>query len=106
MVLLALALRPRQAPARLTPAREQATRAGSLERREVQPLSRVEAEELLGRSLQPHIATALYEESGGTPIYLEQLARADHRSRTVRPCLKRFWNRVRRPVANQRCRPP
>jgi predicted ATPase len=54
-MLVALALRPRQAPARLTAALEQATRTGALQRLELGPLSRIEAEELLGRSVQPQV---------------------------------------------------
>jgi DNA-binding NarL/FixJ family response regulator/tetratricopeptide (TPR) repeat protein len=80
MVLLALALRPRQAPARLTAALEHADQAGGLWRRELPPLSRVEADELLGGNLQPHIARALYEDSGGDPFYLEQLVRAQQQT--------------------------
>jgi DNA-binding CsgD family transcriptional regulator/tetratricopeptide (TPR) repeat protein len=81
MVLLALALRPRQAPSRLVTALEHAAQAGSLQCLELHPLSSAEAEELLGRSVKPHVARALYQESGGNPFYLEQLARAMHPDR-------------------------
>jgi predicted ATPase len=78
-VLLVLALRPRQAPPRLATALEQAARTGSLQRLELRPLSEAEAEELLGRSLQPRVSRALYDDSGGNPFYLEQLAWSRHR---------------------------
>jgi hypothetical protein len=68
MVLLALALRPRQALSRLAAALEQAVRAGALDRLELQVLSEAEAEELLGRSLHPRAARAVYEDSGGTAL--------------------------------------
>jgi DNA-binding NarL/FixJ family response regulator len=79
-VLLALGLRPRQASARLAVALEQAAKAGSLERLELEPLNEAEANELLGGSLQPHVSRALYEDSGGNPFYLEQLARVRYRA--------------------------
>ena len=75
-VLVALAVRPRQAPERLAAALERAHRAGTLPRVEVGALTRVEARELLGQTVDGAAATALYEESGGNPFYLEQLARS------------------------------
>jgi DNA-binding NarL/FixJ family response regulator/tetratricopeptide (TPR) repeat protein len=77
-VLVALSLRLGQAPARLSTALEQATRTGALQRLELGPLSRSEAEGLLGGTVQPEVTRALYEQSGGNPFYLEQLARALH----------------------------
>jgi DNA-binding NarL/FixJ family response regulator len=74
-VLVALSVRPRQAPERLTAALERAYRAGTLLRVEVAALTRGEARELLGEAVDGAAATALYEESGGNPFYLEQLAR-------------------------------
>jgi DNA-binding CsgD family transcriptional regulator/tetratricopeptide (TPR) repeat protein len=73
-VLLALALRPRQA-SRLTAALEQATRTGMVERLELGALNESEAKELVGRWLEPHLSQALYSECGGNPFYLEQIAR-------------------------------
>ena len=68
-VLIALAARPRQLPERLSSALQ---RAGTLSRIELGPLSQDEARELVGDAA----AAATYEESGGNPFYLEQLARA------------------------------
>jgi len=79
-VLLAMAVRPRQVPARLSAALERAHRSGLLVRLELGALTRGEARELLGQSIDPAAATALYDESGGNPFYLEQLARSLARS--------------------------
>jgi ATP/maltotriose-dependent transcriptional regulator MalT len=77
-VLIAFTLRPRQVPERLAGALERAHRAGELLRVEVGALSSEEASELLG----PNVAIEpLYEESGGNPFYLQQLARAPQRAR-------------------------
>jgi DNA-binding NarL/FixJ family response regulator len=81
-VLVAVAVRPRQAPERLAAALERAHRAGTLLRVEVGALTRVEARELLG-PVDAAAATALYEESGGNPFYLEQLARTLALERTA-----------------------
>lgn len=70
-VLIALAARPRQLPVRLATALERAHRAGLLARVELPALTREEARELVGED-----ADLLYEETGGNPFYLEQLARA------------------------------
>ena len=75
-VLVALAVRPRQAPERVAAALERAHRVGTLLRVEVGALTRGEARELLGDAIEGAAATALYEESGGNPFYLEQLARS------------------------------
>jgi ATP/maltotriose-dependent transcriptional regulator MalT len=75
-VLVALSVRPRQAPERVTAALERAHRARELLRVEVGALTRDEARELLGEAVDAAAATALYEDSGGNPFYLEQLARS------------------------------
>jgi ATP/maltotriose-dependent transcriptional regulator MalT len=75
-VLVALAVRPRQAPERLVGTLERAHRAGTLLRVDVGALTRGEARELLGEAVDGATATALYEESGGNAFYLEQLARS------------------------------
>ena len=72
-VLIAMAVRPRQVPERLAGAFERAHRAGRLTRLELSAFSLEEARELLGGGVD---AAALYEESGGNPFYLEQLARS------------------------------
>jgi ATP/maltotriose-dependent transcriptional regulator MalT len=75
-VLVALGVRPRQAPERVTAALERAQRVGTLARVEVGALTRGEAGELLGEAFDTRAATALFEESGGNPFYLQQLARS------------------------------
>jgi ATP/maltotriose-dependent transcriptional regulator MalT len=84
-VLLALALRPRQTPERLGAALERAHRAAALTRIEVGALTPDEARELLGRSVDEASVAALYQESGGNPFYLEQLARSLERSGAIPP---------------------
>jgi predicted ATPase/DNA-binding NarL/FixJ family response regulator len=76
-VLMALTHRRRQVPGRLMAAFEQAHRAAALTRLDVGALTAVEARELLGGRVD---AAVLYEESGGNPFYLEQLARLRFRS--------------------------
>jgi ATP/maltotriose-dependent transcriptional regulator MalT len=75
-VLLALAVRPRQVPDRLSAALERAHRVETLTRIELGALSPEEARQLLGDAVDGADATVLYEESGGNPFYLEQLARS------------------------------
>ena len=70
-VLIATAARPRQLEPRLTAGLDRAQRDELLARFELDALTPDEASELLGRR-----DDALYEESGGNPFYLEQLARA------------------------------
>ena len=74
-VLIVVALRPRQVPDRLSVPIARAERAGTLARADVAPLSRAEARELLGDS-PDEVGAVLYDESGGNPFYLEQLARS------------------------------
>jgi ATP/maltotriose-dependent transcriptional regulator MalT len=75
-VLLVLAARPRQLPDRLAAAIERTERAGALGRIRLGALKRDEAGELLGRGVDAALADRLYQESGGNPFYLEQLARS------------------------------
>jgi DNA-binding NarL/FixJ family response regulator len=70
-VLVGVAVRPRQLPVRLSAALERAHRAKALTRIELGALTPAEARELVGDE-----ADSLYDESGGNPFYLEQLARA------------------------------
>jgi DNA-binding NarL/FixJ family response regulator/tetratricopeptide (TPR) repeat protein len=84
-VLVALALRPRPMPERLSAALERAHRAGTLTRVELDALTAVEARELLGETVDVAAANTLYDESGGNPFYLEQLARSLHRAGGVTP---------------------
>lgn len=75
-VLLALGLRPHQAPDRLSAAVARAQRDGTLTVLEPAPLSRAEAHRLLGPGVDIEAATELHRRSGGNPFYLEQLSRA------------------------------
>ncbi len=79
-VLMSIALRPRQTPERLSAALERAHRAGVLVRVELGELTPGEARALLGDAIDAAAATALYEESGGNPLYLKQLARSLERT--------------------------
>ena len=76
-LLIAVAARPRQLAARLATALDRANRDGALVRLELDALTRDQARELVGAG-----ADALYDESGGNPFYLEQLARAPGHART------------------------
>ena len=78
-VLIAMAMRPRQTPGRLAAAFERAHRAGRLTRHELGALTLPETRQLLGPGFEG-AATALHEDSGGNPFYLEQLARSQERA--------------------------
>jgi DNA-binding NarL/FixJ family response regulator len=78
-VLLLLASRPAQTPARLVAALEDAERAGGGRRIELEPLSASQADELLGDQLDPASRELLFRESEGNPFYLEELAAAARR---------------------------
>ncbi|HSP65502.1 MAG TPA: AAA family ATPase, partial [Candidatus Deferrimicrobium sp.] len=78
-VLMVLAARPRQMPTPVAAALDRAHRDGVLDRLELGPLTRREAVELIGQAAEDPVAAALYEESGGNPFYLEQLARSPDR---------------------------
>jgi ATP/maltotriose-dependent transcriptional regulator MalT len=82
-VLIGLTVRPRQMPERLLGALERAHRSGALIRLELGPLTRAEARQFLGEGVDGAAATALYEQSGGNPFYLEQLARSLAAERTA-----------------------
>ena len=84
-VLTVVALRPRQTPERLAAALERAHRAAALNRFELDPLTPAEAEELLGVGVGAAGAAAIYEECGGNPFYLEQLARSLGRAGSSTP---------------------
>ena len=82
-VLLAVAVRPRQQSERLASALGRAHRAGVLERAELGTLTRAEARELVGAVADTADGVGLYEESGGNPFYLEQLARSIDRAAQI-----------------------
>src|SRR5829696_1534730 len=75
-VLIALAVRPREAPDRLASALERAHRLGTVHPLPLCPLTREQAHEFLGDTLDAAVTGDLYSESGGNPFYLEQLARS------------------------------
>src|SRR4029077_9595856 len=70
-VLIALAVRPHQMAERLYAALERAYREKGVSRIELGALTPLEARELVGDEV-----AVLYDESGGNPFYLEQLARS------------------------------
>ncbi len=82
-VLTAVAVRPHQMPERLLAALERADRAAALTRIELVALTPLEARELLGEKVEVADADVLFDESGGNPFYLEQLARSLDRTGSV-----------------------
>jgi ATP/maltotriose-dependent transcriptional regulator MalT len=79
-VLTAVALRPRQTPERFAAALERAHREAALVGVELGALTLDEARAFLGGRVDAAGAAVLYEESGGNPFYLEQLARSPARA--------------------------
>ena len=67
-------------PERLSAALERAHRAATLTRIELEALTPGEARELLGDRVDNAEVAVLYEETGGNPLYLEQLARSFDRA--------------------------
>ena len=84
-VLVVLAHRQAQISPRLEAALERCHRAGELERVELRRLDEAEVEQLLGPDFPPVLGKRLFEESGGNPFYLEQLARATGSEPQVTP---------------------
>ena len=87
-VLMALAHRRGKTPDQLSAALERAHRGAALTRVELGALTPPEAREFLGETVGVTDATALYEESGGNPFYLEQLARSLDRAGATTPAPK------------------
>ena len=79
-VLTAVALRPRQTPERLAITLERAHRGAAVTRVDLGALTLDEARQLLGERFDVARAALLYQESGGNPFYLEQLARPPARA--------------------------
>jgi len=75
-VLVVMAARPRQTPDRLAAALARADRHGGLARIELGGLPRKDAGDLLGDGVGRARADEIYEEAGGNPFYLQQLARS------------------------------
>ena len=78
-VFIVLGARPNQGPPRLISGLQRALRDGELARIELGPLTSDEAAAMLGRERSDDQVSALYEEAGGNPFYLEQLARLSGR---------------------------
>jgi ATP/maltotriose-dependent transcriptional regulator MalT len=78
-VLTAVAFRPRHAPERLAITLERARRSSAVSRIDLGALTLDEARQLLGGQFDVASADLLYHESGGNPLYLEQLARSPAR---------------------------
>jgi len=79
-VLTAVALRPRQTRERLAATLERAHRSGAVTRVDLGALTLDEARQLLGGRFDAARIAVLYQESGGNPFYLEQLARSPART--------------------------
>ncbi|MBV9449115.1 MAG: AAA family ATPase [Streptosporangiaceae bacterium] len=80
-VLVVLAYRPRQASVQLVRALAADRYGTAISRILLGPLSRRNADLLLGESIGPARRSALYDASGGNPFYLLALARLDHGQR-------------------------
>jgi predicted ATPase len=98
-VLMALALRPRQLPERLAAALERAHRAAALARIELGALTADEARQLLGETVEATDAAVLYEESGGNPFFLQQLARSLERAGEPSPASEFLLSGIEVPFA-------
>jgi ATP/maltotriose-dependent transcriptional regulator MalT len=79
-VLLALGMRPGQAPERLS----SALAARTVRRLELGPLSAAEAAQML-QGADAETVAAIYDHAGGNPFYLEQLGRARDAASLPRP---------------------
>lgn len=77
--MLLLASRPGQSEPRLKAAFAEAELRGGALRVKLGPLSVAEARMLLGGDTDPALGEELYRQSGGNPLYLEQLAGAARR---------------------------
>jgi DNA-binding NarL/FixJ family response regulator/tetratricopeptide (TPR) repeat protein len=98
-VLLALAVRPRQMPEMLAAAIERTRREAGLTRIMLGALSLNDVREFLGEALDATEAAALYEESGGNPFYLQQLARAADRAAGAAPVAAELSSAIEVPAA-------
>jgi DNA-binding CsgD family transcriptional regulator len=98
-VLTAMAHRPRGMPERLSAALERAHRDAALARFELGALSAAESQELLGEAVSGSDAAVLYEESGGNPFYLDQLARTLDRAAGAAPAAEIALSEVPSAVA-------
>jgi DNA-binding NarL/FixJ family response regulator/tetratricopeptide (TPR) repeat protein len=72
---------------------------GSVTRIEVGPLTLANARDVLGQALDDAAASTLFEESGGNPFYLLQLARALDRSAATEPVAVELSSTIEVPSA-------
>ena len=77
--LLLLASRPAQSEPRLRAAFEDCERHGRARRIDLAPLSDDDADEMLGKEIEPAARSLIVRESGGNPFFLGQLAAATRR---------------------------
>ena len=98
-VLTALAHRPRGMPERLSTALERANRDGISLQIELGALSATESQQLLGEKVSGADAAVLFDESGGNPFYLEQLARSLDRAAGAAPAAELALSEVPSAVA-------
>lgn len=80
-VLLALAMRPAQVPSPLRAALAAAVQDIDAQRLNLAPLERSVVGDVVGRDLSAETLDRLYEESGGNPLFLLQLARSSYAGR-------------------------
>jgi DNA-binding NarL/FixJ family response regulator len=73
-LLLFLAFRPAESEPRLRTALNESERHARAAQVELSPLSAADAEKLLDDEIDRPLREAIYRESGGNPLYLEQLA--------------------------------
>src|SRR3954465_4723007 len=90
-VLMALAMRQRQLPERLSAALENAHRLDALVRIEPRSLSRSESGELLGTSVNESKAPPRPKAGGGNPFYLEHLARSMSEAPATGTSRRELW---------------
>ncbi len=83
-VLIVLAARPNQVVTPLGSALERGLRDATLTRITLDPLTSEEAAAMLGQAHPDPRTAALYEDSGGNPFYLEQLARSPDQASRIR----------------------
>jgi DNA-binding CsgD family transcriptional regulator len=76
-LLFLFTYRPHQTPELLLHATAAATREGRASTLELDPLTPEEADELLDDRLDGSARSAIYEQTGGNPFYLTELARLD-----------------------------
>ena len=89
-VLIAVAMRPRQAPPRLRAAVGRVHRGGTLACVDIAALSVEESQQFLGAAVDRAVVAFLHAETGGNPFYLQQLARAadlEHTANRVAPAM-------------------